>query len=69
MSSSSDSRTKLAAANRNSRLTARALTSAKSEFDGLGAQIDVVVISTAVIRAAGVPKMRDCAATTSSTPS
>ena len=48
-----EARAALAAAYRNARLTARTLATAKAEFDGLWAQVDTVVIDTALIRAAG----------------
>lgn len=48
-----EARAALAAAHRSARLTSRSHTAAKAEFEGLWAQIDVVVVSTAVIRAAG----------------
>jgi predicted nucleic acid-binding protein len=48
-----EARAALAAAHRNSRLTARALRTAKEELEGLWAQLDVVAIGTGLIRAAG----------------
>ncbi len=48
-----EARAALAAAHRNSRLTARALRTAKAEFEGLWAQVDAVAVGTELIRAAG----------------
>ena len=48
-----EARTALAAAHRNARFTKRSHTSAKAELEGLWAQVDVVVVGTALIRAAG----------------
>ena len=48
-----EARAALAAAHRNARLTKRSHTSAKAELEGLWAQVEVVVVGTALIRAAG----------------
>jgi uncharacterized protein len=48
-----EARAALAAAHRNARLTTRLHTSAKAELEGLWAQVDLVVVSAALIRAAG----------------
>ena len=48
-----EARAAMAAARRNSRLTARAFSTVKAELEDLWAQVDVVVVSTALIRAAG----------------
>ncbi len=48
-----EARAALAAAHRAARLTMRSHSSAKTELEGLWTQVDVVVVNTAVIRAAG----------------
>lgn len=48
-----EARAALAAAHRSARLTARSHSAAKLEFEGLWAQIDAVVVNTALIHAAG----------------
>ena len=48
-----EARAALAAAYRNARLTSRSHSLAKAELEGLWAQVDVVVITTAIVRTAG----------------
>ena len=48
-----EARAALAAAHRNARLSTRSHTAAKAELEGLWAQVDVVVVNTALIRSAG----------------
>ena len=54
-----EARAALAAAHRNTRLTPRALVTAKHELEDLWAQIDVVVVGTALVRSAGDLAERD----------
>lgn len=48
-----EARAALAAAHRNSRLTARAYRTAKGELEALWAQVDVVAVSAELVRTAG----------------
>ncbi len=59
-----EARAALAAAHRNARMSTRSLAWAKSELEGLWAQVDVVVVNTVLIRSAGdlaeSEKLRGC---------
>lgn len=48
-----EARAALAAAHRNARLNTRSYASAKAELESLWSQVDVVVVSTRIIRSAG----------------
>lgn len=48
-----EARAALAAAHRNARLTTRSHALAKAELEGLWAQVEVVVVNTALVRSAG----------------
>ena len=48
-----EARAALAAVHRNARLSRRSYATARAELEGLWAQVDVVVVTTALIRSAG----------------
>jgi uncharacterized protein len=48
-----EARAALAAVHRNARLSTRSYATARAELEGLWAQVDVVVVTTALIRSAG----------------